>query len=154
MAEDVNAKPGVYRTNMAYLATNPSTILALPPEIPALMERVVDYLNSSSDHDIEVLVNFHMYASFVHPFSDGNGRIIRLVCTFLALSAGYAGFPITKAGREEYLDALRLWEAEPQKFGTLVVEELLQMLPLYERAQKKAAEGNDSRKRTRAFSLF
>jgi Fic family protein len=60
-----------------------------------------------------------MYLSIVHPFSDGNGQIIRLLCLFFALGAGFGGFAITKVSREEYLGALRDWENQLKKFGEL-----------------------------------
>jgi Fic family protein len=154
MAEQPLLDPGCYCDSMAYLATNPTQVLAMEAEIPALVKHVFNYLNTSTDHDIEVLVNVHMYLSIVHPFSDGNGRIIRLLCSFLALGVGFGGFAITKASREEYLGALREWENQPKKFGDLMVRELLELLPLYKATQLKVKNDKEKTKKERTLSWF
>lgn len=138
MAEEPTAKPGEYREKFAYISSNPTQVLPNPTEIPSLVERIFQYVNNSDDNLVEILINFHQYMIRVHPFSDGNGRIVRLVCTFLALSAGYAGFSLMRTEEDEYVRAIREWETMPELFGDIVVRELLSMLELYETALRKA----------------
>ncbi|MBT8189123.1 MAG: Fic family protein, partial [Bacteroidia bacterium] len=51
-----------------------------PPawEVTKLMNRLFDYLKNSSDPFVIKSCVFHFEMEFIHPFSDGNGRLARL----------------------------------------------------------------------------
>lgn len=67
-------------------------------ECPALLNRLVDWLNSSEfqathkDYNIPFgiiqAVVAHIYLAWIHPFGDGNGRTARLVELYFMLKAG------------------------------------------------------------------
>jgi Fic family protein len=135
MAETPSACPGTWRTDQAFISNNPSQVLATAPEIEGLINQVFEYINSTSDHDIEIVTNVHAWLMRIHPFVDGNGRSIRLLMAFLAMSAGYPGVAFT-CGATKYFSTIREWDENPGHFGSLVVGEISQMFSVYERAEK------------------
>lgn len=63
-----------------------------PPakNIPFLMKNLFQYLKTSEDHVLIKSCVFHYEMEFIHPFTDGNGRMGRLWQTLLLLKA----FPV------------------------------------------------------------
>ena len=152
MAECPEACPGMYRKDPAFIASNPDQVLASPPEIESLVEGVFQYINESRHHDLEVIVNVHAWLVRIHPFADGNGRVIRLVTTFLALSSSYTGIAFT-GETDEYFAAIRDWDQDPQVFGSLVVQELEKMSKVYTKAYSDG-EGLARSKANREFVVI
>jgi fido (protein-threonine AMPylation protein) len=108
-------------------------------EIESLVQSVFEYINTSNDHDLEVAINVHAWLLRIHPFADGNGRVIRLLVAFLTLSGGYTPIPFT-CGVEEYFDGIRAWDKDTNKLGLLFVDELKKMAAVYDRAELLAVE--------------
>lgn len=56
-------------------------IIYMAPEsilVPSLMKSLFDFINKNDDINIIILsAIFHYYFVFIHPFSDGNGRLAR-----------------------------------------------------------------------------
>lgn len=88
-----------------------------PAEIPRLMKRYVDFINSD-----EVIRGYgplirailaHFYLVSIHPFGDGNGRTSRAVEAFVLFQAGYnvRGFyslaNFYYQHRQQYIDLLQ-----------------------------------------------
>jgi len=98
---------GQWRTNGAMITGTDF----MPPNgavIPMLMldfsHDLEWWLGNSRDDPYRVLAYFHLKFSRIHPFSDGNGRIGRLLLNYLA--AWYA-LPLVKIiDRTRYLDLL------------------------------------------------
>ena len=86
--------------------------MAPPPDlVPPLMTELFDWLNSSEDHPLIKGCVFHYEFEFIHPFSDGNGRIGRLWHTAIMASwiPEMAWVPVESVVRErqsEYYDAI------------------------------------------------
>ena len=127
--------PGMYRKYPAFVASNPDQVLASPPEIESLVEGVFQYINESRHHHLQIIANVHAWLVRIHPFADGNGRVIPLVATFLALSSRYTGIAFT-GETDEYFAAIRHWDKDPQVFGSLVVQELEKMSKVYIKAYR------------------
>jgi Fic family protein len=63
-----------------------------PAEVPSLMDEFVEWTRRRTDGDTSpYLVNALAHLNFVaiHPFSDGNGRVGRLLCSLLMMREGY-----------------------------------------------------------------
>ena len=63
-----------------------------PAEVHDLMSEFVDYVRQRSDRGTDpYVVNALAHLNFVaiHPFSDGNGRVGRLLCSLLMMREGY-----------------------------------------------------------------
>lgn len=74
------------------------------------LRRYTPCIFSSLDEIIHALAVVHAELVLIHPFREGNGRLARLVATFMALQAGlppldFKGIRGTK--RTEYFDAVR-----------------------------------------------
>lgn len=78
---------GVFRShNEGVFSGNRCIFMAPPPDlVPELMQSLFDWLNSARNdvHPLILSSVFHYEFVFIHPFSDGNGRMARLWQTAL-----------------------------------------------------------------------
>ena len=73
----------------------------IPPEytdIPALLDELVEYVNTTDDHPLIIAAVVHYQLVTIHPFEDGNGRTARLM-------SGY----ILQTYVRIYSGSLRIW---------------------------------------------
>lgn len=81
-----------------------------PSDAPALMERLIDFIEACKPQNIEEAIAdyaiAHLVFGQVHPFWDGNGRIARLIANLVLLRAGYAPLVIPVDRRHEYITIL------------------------------------------------
>lgn len=64
----------------------------IPPEysdIPALLDELVEYVNTTDDHPLIVAAVTHYQLVTIHPFEDGNGRTARLLSGYILDINGY-----------------------------------------------------------------
>lgn len=64
----------------------------IPPEyadIPALLDELVEYVNTTDDHPLIVAAVVHYQLVTIHPFEDGNGRTARLMSGYILDVNGY-----------------------------------------------------------------
>lgn len=64
----------------------------IPPEytdIPALIDELVEYVNTTDDHPLIVAAVVHYQLVTIHPFEDGNGRTARLMSGYILDYYGY-----------------------------------------------------------------
>ncbi len=71
---------GIYRnTNVGVGGKDGVTHVAPPPNmVPQLMGDLFSWLKNTDEHFLVVSCIFHYEFEFIHPFSDGNGRVGRL----------------------------------------------------------------------------
>lgn len=85
-----DATPGAYRTG----AVRISQSTHLPPEafrVPEYMTELMSFINSPDDAQydlIKVALAHHRFA-WIHPFSNGNGRVVRLLTYTLLIKYGF-----------------------------------------------------------------
>lgn len=111
--------PGEFRKSQNWIGPPGSTLtnaLYVPPpehEISNLMSNMEIYIHE--DHSFPPLIRaalVHSQFETIHPFLDGNGRLGRLLITFLLCSWGVLGRPLLylsyffKANRTEYYSRL------------------------------------------------
>ena len=60
----------------------------------------------AESHPVELAAVVHLKFVTVHPFSDGNGRVARLLMNFVLHRRGYPMLDIPYAGRNSYYGAL------------------------------------------------
>lgn len=64
----------------------------IPPEyidIPNLIDELVNYVNTTTDHPLIVAAVVHYQMVTIHPFEDGNGRTARLLSSYIMDLNGY-----------------------------------------------------------------
>ncbi len=64
----------------------------IPPEyadIPALLDELVEYVNTTDDHPLIIAAIAHYQLVTIHPFEDGNGRTARLMSGYILDYYGY-----------------------------------------------------------------
>lgn len=105
-AFDVNGKS----VGIVFETANP---FDTPFRMEALVKFTNDALNKKTVHPVLVIAVFIVEFLAIHPFQDGNGRLSRILTTYLLLSCGYTYVPysslesIIENSKEAYYLALR-----------------------------------------------
>ncbi len=107
--------PGKYKTQPNHVLTKTGQIFqfALPEETPALMAdlsiRIQNWLKQSTEDKHKNLVSFladlHKRFILIHPFDDGNGRVVRLLLNYILIRLDF--LPMVLDNREEYIKSIQ-----------------------------------------------
>jgi len=113
MMEALIDDAGRYRNHGEGLYEGDKLIFMAPPHqlVPELIEKLFDYLNHSDDNIIIKSCVFHYEFEFIHPFTDGNGRMGRFFQTAILAKSEkiFAYLPIEsiiKERQQEYYKAV------------------------------------------------
>ncbi len=101
---------GRYRTKNVRI----TGAIKMPPDfskVVKLMGALLDKVNESKKHPIETSAFLHHRFVEVHPFSDGNGRVARLLNNLYLISHGYPPIVLRKEDRAKYYKFLRSADA-------------------------------------------
>lgn len=86
---------------------------ASPEEVPALMQELVEWLNTERAkpiaerlHPVTLATLFHLRFVTIHPFDDGNGRMGRLLTNIILMQERLAPAIIEQEQRQAYILAL------------------------------------------------
>ena len=89
---------------------------ASPEETPSLMADLVDWYNKAEQDGklspVELAALFHYRYIRIHPFEDGNGRIVRLMVNFILSRHNYPMVVVRSRKKSEYLEALHQTDVE------------------------------------------
>jgi Fic family protein len=117
------AGPGEYKTENNYTNRPGGFHMYLEfAEVPKAMRQLIgetsDHLKNadlynSQRHPLTIIARFHFKFLEIHPFSDGNGRMARLLTTLMLIKYGFPPIIIEGDEREEYFDALIKSEQDP-----------------------------------------
>lgn len=108
---------GQYKTrpNSVITATGEEFAYASPEETSAMMYALVDWLGTEmykgEFSPIELAALLHYRYIRIHPFEDGNGRVARLLVTYVLERYGYPMLIIKSNDKAQYLNALNLSDA-------------------------------------------
>ncbi len=80
MMDGLCARAGAFRSGGVGVFAGDRLIHMAPPAhmVPTLMQQLFDWMANAEDHLLIKSCVFHYEFEFIHPFSDGNGRIGRL----------------------------------------------------------------------------
>lgn len=98
---------GKYRTVQVFISGD----TGLPPkasDLPQEMSAFFEWYNESKNvlHPVDLAAQFHYKLVKIHPFIDGNGRLVRLCVNLILMSKGYLMVIIPMVRRAEYISAL------------------------------------------------
>ena len=105
----------LFATTKAYLT---------PKEMTELVDWTTNSLRRKTTHPILVIANFIVEFLSIHPFTDGNGRLSRILTNLLLLEQGYLYMPyishekIIEDNKPEYYLALRQTQKTIRKIKT------------------------------------
>jgi Fic family protein len=128
-------KPGQYRTQGVGIVKGSKVTHVAPParNVPGLMKDLFRYLRSDEEIPLIRSCVFHYELEFIHPFSDGNGRMGRLWQTVI-LKEKYPVFehlPFEtwiSQSQEQYYKALAL--SDKSGNSTIFIEYMLGVIDL------------------------
>lgn len=137
MMEALTDDAGRYRTGGVGVFGETGLLHMAPPpqRVPELMGDLFGWLKKSKDHLLIRSCVFHYEFEFIHPFSDGNGRIGRLWQSLILgrLNPLFEHLPIENmvhANQQEYYSAISTSTAEGQSgpFIDFMLKEILKTL--------------------------
>lgn len=105
--------PGKYKTqpNHVRTATGELFEFALPEEVPAKMSELMKWFTLEMENPTGPIASFladlHHRFVLIHPFDDGNGRIVRMWINYVLIRLGYPPLVIKSKDREGYISALQ-----------------------------------------------
>jgi Fic family protein len=171
-------QPGEFRTSQNWIGgTRPGNALYVPPppnELTACLDNFEKFLHDANTPTLLRAALAHVQFESIHPFLDGNGRLGRLLITFMLCAEGALREPMLylslyfKQRRKQYYDLLQAvrdrgdWEAWIEFFlsgvietATEAVETARQLLMLFEddRARIRAL-GRPARSMLRVHDLL
>jgi Fic family protein len=110
-------EPGRYKTQPNHVLTATGEIFhfATPEETPARMADFVQRLRAEMELPNlalpTLLAWLHHDFIRIHPFDDGNGRVVRLLLNYVLLRLGLLPLVIKSRNRHRYLDAIAFADA-------------------------------------------
>jgi len=121
---------GSYRKGQVGVFDDEKAIFMAPPadRVPALMNNLYDYLNHYDENILIKSCVFHYEFEFIHPFSDGNGRMGRLFQTCLLANEEELFYylpveSIIKQKQQAYYDAIS--KSNQEGASTVFIEFML-----------------------------
>lgn len=105
-------EPGQYKTQPNHVLTQTGELFyfASPEETPAKMAELVSWLRHELDAPslmlATLLAQLHQRFTQIHPFDDGNGRVVRLLLNYVLLRVGLLPLVIKTDDRSHYLDVI------------------------------------------------
>ena len=76
-------------------------------QVESEIDRLVDWYSSIEDaHPLAVAAWLHHRFTQIHPFEDGNGRVVRALLTWHLVRMGFLPIVITRDTRKEYISSL------------------------------------------------
>lgn len=132
MGEILTTAGNFRRVNVGVGSEEGVSHVAPPYErVPELMEELFEWLKKSDEHPLIKSCVFHYEFEFIHPFSDGNGRIGRLWQSVILMHYNnlFGSLPtesIVRDHQEQYYEALE--HAGERGESTPFVEFMLEMI--------------------------
>ena len=88
-----------------------------PEETPAKMDELIkwiqDWLKKDKEKQYKTLIPFlaelHQRFIYIHPFDDGNGRVVRLLLAYVLVRLDF--LPMVLNDREQYIKAIQFADA-------------------------------------------
>ena len=141
MMSDLVSENGRYRNGGVGVFDGERCIHLAPPaqRVPGLMNELFGWLKHAPDHLLIRSCVFHYELEFIHPFSDGNGRMGRLWQSLILgrLNPVFEHLPIENlvySNQQQYYDAISMStrQADSGPFIDYMLREILNALKKYQ----------------------
>jgi Fic family protein len=105
-------EPGKYKSQANHVLTAQGDIFQFtPPEsVSSEMQSFIEWMKIESESQtipfLAFLAKLHHKFTLIHPFDDGNGRVIRILLNYYLLKLNLPPMVISSSKRKEYLSAL------------------------------------------------
>ena len=104
-------RPGEYKLHD--YVTGREEVGAAPGDVAEEMEELLEELREVADENaLTAAAYFHVKFENIHPFSDGNGRTVRLAMNYFLVCHNHPPVTIHEEDRKEYYDALEAWDTD------------------------------------------
>ena len=139
--QDRDLSRGVYKDQPNHVRQADGTWFSYAPvlQTPSEVARLVEQARQPAFSELSPVAQsayLHDGLSVIHPFSDGNGRVSRVVASIPLLRAYSLPLWVSNEERAAYLNALR--HADRGNFRPLIVDFALRTANLAERLMRKA----------------
>lgn len=111
---------GEYRKNSATVKVRKGA--SMPDKIHTALGTVLKDYESEQEVQLSHILALHVKFEAIIPFSDGNGRVGRLLMFKECLRNGVMPFVIDDKRRSRYLQGLREWKDNPDVLTAVVIE--------------------------------
>lgn len=130
---------GIYSPYPRRIAGSP-VVFPNPLKLPDLMAELGEQLASAPPAP-QAAFDIHFRLTAIHPFSDGNGRVARLLMNLMLIRGGYPPVAVRPEDRAAYLEALETASlaGDLTPFQTLMHERLDATLDAYLAAVRETA---------------
>ncbi len=122
---------GRYRTRNVRIA---GAVKASPDwsKIMKLMDELIEKIAESKEHPVETTSFLHHRFVEIHPFSDGNGRVARLLMNLYLIARDYPTVVLKKEERGKYYKSLKTADAgNLASFANFIAKAVNENLTLY-----------------------
>ena len=82
------------------------TIFPNPVKVPDVMEELITWLAKNHSHSATKAIEVHYRLVSIHPFTDGNGRVARLLMNLVLLQNNFPPLVVPKESRRPYITSL------------------------------------------------
>lgn len=125
---------GSYR-NHAVRIVGSRTVTANPASIPTLMNSLFQDMQNPKKDMIHHVATIHARFEQIHPFSDGNGRVGRLLLAAMLLQANFPPAIISRKKKARYYSALEKAQVKnnPATLEMLIIDAVLAGYRIVER---------------------
>ncbi len=102
-------RPGTYKHGD--YVTGRNEVGAAPEDVEVELQELTDDLSGVDDKDaLTAAAFFHAKFENIHPFSDGNGRLGRLLMNYILVLHNHPPIIIFEDDRKKYYEALETWD--------------------------------------------
>ncbi len=133
----IKVDAGKYRVNNVRITGATKT----PPDfskVTRMIDDLIAFLNlnlqdkEKKEHPVKTAAFMHHKLVEIHPFTDGNGRVARLLTNLFLVKEGYPPIVLRKEERGKYYHFLRLADGgNPEPFANFIAKSVDESLTLY-----------------------
>ena len=144
LTETLQADAGVYRTSQVTI-TGAKQQPGDWHDVPDLVREVCEHVNDGHTDPIVTAAWAHARIAAIHPFTDGNGRVARLIQDFVLCQNHLLAVGVPISRRDDYYDALQL--ADQNDFDSMITLIASAEIAALDKARRIASAPNQRRER-------